>query len=127
MLSLRKQQITTYKETLLVDNEFDGLITAGSEFSNLKAIVTTGNGNCFYNAVSICLFGNEDNNLCLRLLVLFIFLENEKYFRDLIKFSFGEQKFNKQVLDTSTNYSWANEYEIHAMSIALNRAINVFS
>ena len=124
---LRSQEISIFDEKLSIDTKFESLKSAGNDFFYLKAVHTTGDGNCFYNAVSICLFGNENFSLCLRLVVIFIFLENERYFRDLTTFSYGEEKFNKQIMNTSTNYNWANEYEIHATSIALNRAINVFS
>jgi hypothetical protein len=47
--------------------------------------------------------------------------------RNLISSFYGEKKLNQFLVDISKNYNWANEYEIHAMSITLNRAINVFS
>ena len=124
---LRSQDISLYNEKLLIDHKFESLKYAGPDFNNLIAVETTGNGNCFYNAVSICLFGHENFNLCLRFVILFIFFENERYFRNLIKFSYGEQRFNKQIMEIATNFSWANEYAIHGMSIALNRALNIFS
>ena len=107
--------------------EFDNLSLYSSEFQNLIPVTTTADGNCFYNAVSLSLFSNESFSPVLRLILLFVFFENEAYFRNLINYSYGEKKFNKQIIDIATNFNWANEYEIFGMSIVLNRPINVFS
>jgi hypothetical protein len=125
---IRNKELSLFNEKVqTADSQFAFLKRYGKEFQNLIAIETKDDGNCFYNAISFCLFGSIDYCSVLRLIVVFIFVENEQYMRNLINSTYGEKKFNKFLIDISKNFNWANEYEIHAMSIALNRAINVFS
>ena len=126
--SLRSQELKLFNQKeMQIDNFFNFLKINYEEFSNFETVITSSDGNCFYNAISLCLFGNEEFRHVLRLAVVFIVFENEQYFRNLIKFSYGEHKLNDMVISFSTDTNWANEYEIHAMSIVLNRPINVYS
>jgi hypothetical protein len=125
---LRNREINLYDVKLnKADAQFEFLKQCGKEFQNLIVVQTKGDGNCFYNAISLCLFGSQEYCNIKRLGTAFIFVENEQYMRNLISSFYGEKKLNQFLVDISKNYNWANEYEIHAMSIALNRAINVFS
>ena len=125
---LRKKELTSFNiENFKTDQLLDAFKIIGKEFLNLVPVATSANGNCFYNAISLCLFSSEEFNLLLRILVIFTFFENEKYFRNLIRYTYGDKLFNQKIEDIARNYNWANEYEIHGMSIALNRPINVYS
>jgi hypothetical protein len=48
-------------------------------------IHTSSNGNCLWNAISLALFGNENNYIILRILTYYMFLLNEIQFNLLIK------------------------------------------
>ena len=125
---LRNREINLYDVKLnKADAQFEFLKQCGKEFQNLIVVQTKGVGNCFYNAISLCLFGSQEYCNIKRLGTAFIFVENEQYMRNLISSTYDEKKLNQFLVDISKNYNWANEYEIHAMSIKLNRAINVFS
>lgn len=126
--TLRNQEIALFSENeMKIDRSYSFLEVNYKEFVNFKSIVTSADGNCFYKGICLCLFGNEEFGEVLRLVVLFVLIEYEQYFRNLINFSYGEQKLNELVVLISTDKNWANEYEIHAMSIALNRPINIYS
>lgn len=126
--SLRDLELRLFNEQdMKIDHFFSFLKVNYKEFDNFNTAATSADGNCFYNSISLYLLGNEEFSYVLRLAVLFIIFENEQYFRNLINFSYGEQKLNDMVVSISTDKNWANEYEIHAMSIALNRPINVYS
>ena len=86
--SLRSQELKLFNQKeMQIDNFFNFLKINYEEFSNFETVITSSDGNCFYNAISLCLFGNEEFRHVLRLAVVFIVFENEQYFRNLIKFS----------------------------------------
>ena len=68
-------------------------------------------------------FGNDIHHRYIRLACIFILVEYRGYFSDVIKRTYGEQNVVNFVETVSKNYSWAYEYIILAISIALNRPV----
>ncbi|CAF0853848.1 unnamed protein product, partial [Brachionus calyciflorus] len=80
-------------------------------------------GNCFYNAISTCLFGNEEYFLLIKLGAIFIMLENERLFRIIILDHNYDESFEKIVCDSFSENSWAMMLNFYAASILINRPI----
>jgi hypothetical protein len=94
----------------------------GDKISNLVVLDTLGDGNCFYNAVSLSLFGNQTNSTLLRLANTFIFLEYENFIRRLIE----NISFERLVEMTASDKAWQREIHIIALSILCNRPVYSF-
>ena len=98
--------------------------------SEYAPVVTTGDGNCLWNAVSTCLFGDERLRLMLRFLTVYIMWENKAYFMDTIRNDTihegsVDQCFDHHLRIARNDRAWGNEYHMLALSIALQR--DVFS
>lgn len=109
-----------------------------------QAIAVNGNGDCFYLAVSICLFGNHSFVDLIRLCTIYYFL---KYWTDLENISARIQMqqsminilrgigiSNRLFLEASQYYKdmkytdiWANSLSIFSCSIALGRPIYIYT
>jgi hypothetical protein len=58
---LRYREINRYDVKLnKADAQFEFLKQCGKEFQNLIVVQTKGDGNFFYNANSLCLFGSQE-------------------------------------------------------------------
>ena len=95
--------------------------------TNFKAIFTTGDGNCFYRALSQLLFNSEDKFFILKILGIFIIFEYQEFFTEYIRQFQLADKFKEFIKQTSKRNSWAKQFNITATSIMLNRTILVFS
>lgn len=91
------------------------------------SLKTTGDGNCLYNAVSLSIFGNEDWSLDIKLCMVFILIENESFFRDLIKKFKYEESFERLVKDSATLEEYGTEFNIIALSLLFLRPIKCYS
>jgi len=50
------------------------------KYKDHVCITSTPNGNCFFNSASLIVFGNEDNNIQLRLAVIIELMANANYY-----------------------------------------------
>jgi hypothetical protein len=94
----------------------------GDNISNLVLSDALGDGYCFYNALSLSLFGNQTNSTILRLADTFIFLEYENFIRRFIE----NISFERLVEMTATDKAWQREIHITALSILCNRPVYSF-
>ncbi|XP_062601396.1 uncharacterized protein LOC134263100 [Saccostrea cucullata] len=87
----------------------------------------SGDGNCFFRAVSFCLTNSEDYHYDLRSAVCKHLLEKEDYFQSYLRA--GERSVKDHVLMSSMEKTgtWATEIEIKAMSHLLGVDIYTFS
>ena len=86
---------------------------------------TTGNGNCLYNAVSQILFGTENYQKHIRLLVAVIILSHRTLFEQYISKTHREQRYEDYVLSALSDTAWASDIHIHAITICLRRPVTV--
>ena len=91
------------------------------------AIPTSPDGNCLWHMVSQGLTGTEELTTDLRLLTVLILVENEQYFRDLLSLENHDESFADIVKAAATWGAWGGKFHLHALSLALNRAIYVYS
>ncbi len=90
--------------------------------SKFEAILTTGDGNCLYGAVSNALFGNESYSFKLRLASLLIIIRYEQFFDYLYREAQADT-FENLIKNVATNYSWGNDLIMIALSIVIKRPI----
>ncbi|XP_071943845.1 uncharacterized protein [Antedon mediterranea] len=87
----------------------------------------TGDGNCFYRAISYIISGTEDNHLLLRRAITNHLLETDDLFINTFSHEYRSVKeyvFKKRVMDNGT---WASNTEISAMANFLNTDIYSFN
>ena len=92
-----------------------------------EPVLTTADGNCFYHAVSLQLFGHEHHSERLRLVNAYVLCQYELYFRDVCLKTCTSYTYERLVEQTTKNGTWANEMNMLAMSIVLNRPIAIWS
>lgn len=113
-------------------------------------IYTTGNGDCFYNSISIGLIGTEHLNIALRLVSLFVILKYREQFSRIFNMDVTNNERNLSfecfLLGVGTpfdlipdateiygdmihyeRFSWANENSLASTAIALKRPILIYS
>lgn len=89
--------------------------------------MTTGDGNCLYNAISLALYGNESLSKEIRLRMVFIFLEYEDYFRNVaISFSFSDS-LEILVEKASTLGDYGSDFNMIALSLLFFCPIKCYS
>lgn len=100
-----------------------------NNFIGYELIVTTGDGSCFYHAVSLSLFGNESHSHYIRACHLFCLIEYEDYFRYIFyKFGIGNgESFEDFLCKHTHNSQWANELNQLAVAIMINRPIHIIT
>ncbi len=75
-----------FSENLINDSARFGLILEQNSLENLvNVIFTTGDGNCFYRALSILYFGRQDKHQQFRIGIIFIVNKYIKYFSKFLK------------------------------------------
>ncbi|XP_071958642.1 uncharacterized protein [Antedon mediterranea] len=87
----------------------------------------TGDGNCFYRAISYIISGTENNHLILRKAITNHLLESDDMFSNALSDEYRTVKeyvIKKRVMDNGT---WASNTEISAMANLLNTDIYSFN
>ncbi len=83
-------------------------------------VTTSPDGNCLFNAISICLSGSENLSATLRVVASFTILKNIELFERWLHQ--GESIF--ELLKTAwTRSEWGNEYHLQALCMALKRPV----
>ena len=93
----------------------------------VRAISTTGNGDCLYNAISILLSGSECYLQAVRFLTVFSLVKHKQLFNAYIR----QNLVHVVDLDIPQEYdtilqkalAWAEDYHIQALSLILNMPI----
>jgi hypothetical protein len=106
--------------------------------SILQPFNTTGNGDCLWNMVSICLCGNESLSRNLRWLsVLTLLLFKSEFLNLLLKRyisvetgypdAFSRIKYEQILRIAIDSGNWGNEYHLLALSTFLDKKIFIYS
>ena len=98
-------------------------------------VQTSADGNCGFNMVSICLYGDERLNNLLRVQTLWDLLQHQVYYIWVIDqtnqydstTSQGKNDYNTTVDICKTDYAWANEFHLLAMCLILQRDFHIFT
>lgn len=123
---IRKVKKYTLYKNQRIDQRYENILSV-HDMLNFNAIYTLGDGNCFYRALSHLLYDNQEKFFIFKMLNIFMLLEYREFFKEYIELYNGLENFNEFVVKTSIKNSWANQYNIIAASILLNRGIFLFS
>ena len=97
----------------------------------LKPVVTSGNGNCMFNALSLTLAGNEHLSAVLRLLCVYGLVKHKDTMLRAITRGWGSSRANdmysRDLYIAVTNGEWGTDDHLFVMSLALNRPIFLFN
>ena len=89
----------------------------------LFPIFNTGNGNCLYNSISLILFGEEKYFFIIKLCSIFVLIDREIVFNNLLKLLKYGYSLSTFIKKTSRENEFGNEVNIYSISILLNREI----
>jgi hypothetical protein len=108
-----------------------------TSFMNLyQPHVTSSDGNCLWNMISISLCGTEELQSILRKLTFLTILKMKTWFYDLIKADFEKSGVKNVSVDlkledilqrAKTDGKWGNEFHLQAISTFLNKKIYIYS
>ncbi len=144
------QRDPTFENTSKILDPFVQTNLPNALTEDFAPIDTTGNGDCFYNSISIGLIGTEHLNIALRLISLSMILKyREQFWRIFNKDDTNSEKnfsFECFLLGVGTpfdlipdateiygdmihyqSFSWANENSMVSTAIALKRPILIYS
>lgn len=91
----------------------------------LYSINVSGDGNCYFRAISVCLFGSESSHSMLRQNICSHMASNNQIVYDASTSSQSED-FMKYIQKILTDGTWVGEDVIKASADFLNRDINVY-
>ncbi len=92
-----------------------------------EPVATSPDGNCLWNMISICLFGNETAMSTLRQLTANTIQNQHAHFAALVAHNQDNASVEQLIRDAKTRGSWGGEYHLYALSLALNRRIFIYS
>ena len=110
-----------------VDRNFEHIIKQTNDLNSYMPIITTGDGNCLFNSISVIAFGHENEANLLRLVVVFILLNYDLYFKDLLIKTAATSTFEEFVVETSKIFNWTNDNVLVAVSIMICRPIYCYT
>jgi hypothetical protein len=84
-------------------------------------------GNCLYNTFSLILFGVEEFFFIIKLCSIFVLLENEDFFKKVMKTLKYEYSFEKLICSSCVEKEYGNELNIFSISVLLNRKILLYN
>jgi hypothetical protein len=103
------------------------LVLKNRQLDFFNPVLTTANGNCLYNAVSIALDGSERLCYLIKIALAFIFFKEKVFFKKIITETSGSNSFQQVANDSARNYAWGSEYHIFALSVLLERPLHIYS
>ena len=97
----------------------------------LKPIVTSGDGNCLFNALSLTIAGNEHLSAVLRLLCVYGLVKHKDSMLRAITRAWGTSRaidmYSRDLFIAVRNGEWGTDDHLFVMSLVLNRPIFLFS
>ena len=97
----------------------------------LKPIVTSGDGNCLFNALSLTIAGNEHLSAVLRLLCVYGLVKHKDTMLRAITRAWGTSRaidmYSRDLFIAVRNGEWGTDDHLFVMSLVLNRPIFLFN
>ena len=112
------------------DKEYDPPKSKAPE--DLNEIAVSGDGNCFFRSLSMCLEYNEDNHLYYRNLIYEFIKKNKDDLKNFFQILDNEseenylKRYNTFIESIKIDGNFAGDYEISAASIALDKEIIIY-
>jgi len=126
IMELRKINPKSYYENQTVHEKLKEKLKLES---GVYPILTTGNGNCLYNAIAQLYFNDEDKFYIIKICSIFTLLNNRKYFEKLLKNPSLNEKsisFEEYIENVATLFKYGTEIDIASLMIMLNKKIYVY-
>lgn len=115
---IKKHKIDCYFENLTKLNDLDDVA---------YVVSVNADGNCFYNSISLLIFGDQRLFYLIKIAVLFILLEYKAFFTTVLIRNYHEVNFEKYVEQHNRDCEWADQFIILATSIFFKRPLFIFS
>ena len=116
----------THYNSQELDRNFDCLLV-NNKLTTCYAKSIIGDGNCFYRSISYLLFGTQELFFILKVLCIFILIEYEKYFENILKLNVKKITITEFIVNVASTDAWADETIMIATTILLNRTLFSFS
>ena len=94
--------------------------------ANLHPILTTGDGNCLYNAFSILLFENEDKWHIIKSCMLYQMFKHKDFFQEIMTSLNYNENVDISIQRAARSREYGNEINILALAILFQRDIIVY-
>ena len=91
--------------------------------THVVPIATTADGNCLFHAISNSIYGNESMTYKIKIATVFIMLEYEQYFTQVLEQNGNPIDFQTLVKQNANLGEWGTDYSMLGLSILLNRPI----
>ena len=88
---------------------------------------TSGDNRCLFHAISLCLYGSEKFTHLIKISCVFTLLNNESYFKKVLKQQDCMLSFEKLVENNGDNDVWGDHFSLMALSILIRRPIYTYS
>ncbi|CAF0937448.1 unnamed protein product [Brachionus calyciflorus] len=124
LISFLKEKTPSYSriKNLPMDNSFLVLLQAHN-LNDCSALVTKGDGNCFYYSISTIILSNPEYYKLIKIGALFTILKYKVFFEDILKKKAYFENYNDFFLNLSGKNNWANELMILATVIMFSRPL----
>ena len=99
-----------------VDNIVSNLVSLYT-FNTCIPVLTTGDGRCLFHSISICLFGHEKFTHLIKISCVFMLLEHEAFFTNILFQQDRSLSFNQLLEDNSNNDKYGSHYSLIALSL----------
>jgi hypothetical protein len=127
IINLIREQKPQIHTTQKVADYFNVMESIGDMKYNYLPILTEGDGNCLYNAISLTLFGTSKWYKAVRIGLVFTILNEEIFIKNIIEKTCTHQTFETILLGSIEDRAWANEYHILISSAVLRMPIYMYS
>ena len=116
---------TRYFNNLLIDPEARSIQRETGIHLDKRPIYSSRNGNCLFNALSICLCGNEDLSSVLRVACCVELIKNQKRYRwrSSKMFEMTGVTYEEACVSAAINGSWQSNWATWAAANVLQRRI----
>ena len=100
----------------------------------LKPVVTRGDGNCMYNALSLVLSSSQELHALIRLLCVYALLKHKSVIIEALNDSYRQERSRPNILrmytqalrEAVTLGAWGSDHHLFALSLVLGRPIFMF-
>ena len=111
-----------------IDASFDEVLCSNGMENDFMARTTTGDGNCFYRAVSYIFFSDEKYYLIIKFCCIFLLYEYRYFFQAYLKETMDtngdeEKKFIRKICYYATDNSYADECSYLLLAILLDKPV----
>ena len=112
-----------------VDTNFKSLMQLNDLEAEFQAVSVPGNGNCFYNSLSMMYFGTFEFFYIFKICSIYACIENEDYLKDFMfkNAHYDLQEYLKSIENAVRINAWSDLISIVSVVIILKKIITIIS